>query len=112
MLQKLSIIFLFLLIALPGSARAQSKADEHYEKGEFIKAIPLYKKESRSKNESVKQHAFIQLGNSYKAINNYTLAEEAYRSAAESGAEFQPEAAFNYAQILKINNKYDEAAVQ
>jgi outer membrane protein OmpA-like peptidoglycan-associated protein len=104
-------LFLLLLFSEPCFSQL-SKGDKHYEKAEFIKAIPYYKKESRSKSMDRKQEALIKLGNSYRSINDYVHAEESYQKALEINSNVAPEVFYNYAQVLKVNNKYQEAAEQ
>jgi outer membrane protein OmpA-like peptidoglycan-associated protein len=105
-------VLLFLFVT---SVFSQIKTgDKYFENGEYIKAIPFYKKESRSKKSTRQQEAFIKLGNSYKLINDYVKAENAYAKALDVNASAEPpkELYFNYAQILKANGKYEEAATQ
>src|SRR5262249_33898111 len=56
--------------------------------------------------------ALVKLGNSYRLINDYTNAESAYRKAVEMEQTPAPEVYYNYAQALKVNGKYEEAAEQ
>lgn len=100
------------LFCVTGAQAQMSKGDKHFEHGEYAKAIPFYKKESRSKNTERKQEALIKLGNSYKATNQYSKAESCYRDLMELNPEQPKDVVFNYAQILKTNNKYEEAAEQ
>src|SRR4051812_29909160 len=110
MLKKTKIILTISIIAFATQASSQmGKADKLVEKGEFINAVPIYKKESKSKTIQRKQEALIKLGTCYKALNNYTLAEQSYAAALDMSGDVPPETFSNYAQILKINNKYDEA---
>lgn len=104
------IVFLFSFM-LSGFAQ-MSRGDKFFDNGEYIKAIPFYKKESRSKSVDRQQEALVKLGNSYKLINNYAKAEDAYRKLVALNPEPSKEVVFNYAQILKTNNKYEEAAEQ
>src|SRR4051812_34090898 len=88
-----------------------SKGDRYYEKSEYLRAIPYYKKASRH-NEVSRREALIKLGDSYRKVNDWANAENAYRQALEAGNNPPPEVYYNYAQALKVNNKYEEAAAQ
>src|SRR5262249_21426683 len=112
MLKKQTYIFvLILLFSLPAVSQI-TKGDEYYDKAQYIKAIPYYKKESRNKKSQRKQEALVKLGNSYRFINDYSNAEDAYRQALEGDGAVIPEVFYNYAQVLKTNAKYEEAAEQ
>jgi len=106
-----TLLILLLSIGLPAFTQI-SKGDKYYERSEFIKAIPYYKKESRSKSMLRKKEALIKLANSYRSINEYAAAEDAYRQALEISDSVPSEVYYNYAQVLKINDKYQEAASQ
>ncbi|MDI1354628.1 MAG: OmpA family protein [bacterium] len=119
MLKRYFYLFAFV-VSVAGTTFSQisavfspmERADKLYKNGEYFRAIPIYKKEARSKDPAHKQDSYVKLGNCYKAINNYPSAEDAYKNATESGGEIEPEVYYNYAQILKTNNKYEEAATQ
>src|SRR4051812_31834554 len=105
-------IFIFIfLFAVPGFSQT-SRGDKYYEQSEYFKAIPFYKKDTRSKSSQKKQEALIKLGNSYKYINDYTNSEECFRKALEINSDVAPEVFYNYAQVLKVNTKYELAAEQ
>jgi outer membrane protein OmpA-like peptidoglycan-associated protein len=104
------VVFLFNFI-LSGYSQ-MSKGDKFYDNGEYYKALPFYKKESRSKNTTRQQEALVKLANTYKFLNEYGKAEESYRKLFELNSDQSKEVVFNYAQILKTNNKYEEAAEQ
>src|SRR5688572_14094563 len=112
MLRTNSKVFLLIFILLSATVLPQDKGDKYYDKGEYFKAIPYYKKQSRSSDASKRLHALIRLGNSYKNINEYQLAEDAYRHALDQNGDVPAELYYNYAQILKVNNRYEEAAEQ
>jgi len=104
------LAFIFFAIC-PGFAQ-MARGDKYFDNGEYIKAIPCYKKETRSKNTEKHQEALIKLANLYKLTNQYSKAEESYKKLYELNPEQPKEVVFNYAQILKANNKYEEAAEQ
>lgn len=119
MLKKYFYLFV-LAVSLAGTAYSQisavfsqmERADKLYKNAEYYRAIPIYKREAKSKNPAHKQESYVKLANCYKAINNYAAAEDAYKNASESGGDIEPDVYYNYAQILKTNNNYEEAAKQ
>lgn len=105
-------ILAFIVVALNPSVAQIGKGDKYVEHGEYIKAIPCYKKETRSKNTDKHQEAYIKLANLYKLTNQYAKSEETYRKLMDLNPNQPKEVVFNYAQVLKANNKYEEAAEQ
>ncbi len=103
-------IFYFLFIILfTGNLFSQiNKGNKYYDKYQFIKAISYYKKATKN-NSPVKQQAYIKLGDSYKKINDYQNAELSYKNALAINTAVPAEVHYNYAQVLKTNNKYTEA---
>lgn len=104
----LSFLFICLITTI-GSAQMK-KAEKHFSKYNYAKAIPLFKKVIE-KNTSEKQTALIKLADSYRILNNYTKAETYYAQAIGIG-KVQPEVNYNYGEVLKSNNKYSEALNQ
>ncbi len=92
------------------------KGDDFYNKSQFVKAIPCYKKvvKSSSASKKDKQDAYTKLGNSYRRIGDYAKAVDSYSQAltfkTKNGPT--PEFLYNYAQVLKAETKYPEAAEQ
>jgi len=112
MLKNTTIIFLIIIAFSSGLYSQISKGDKYFEKAEYVKAIPYYKKVSRS-NSDKKQEALIKLGNSYRLMNDYPNAEDSYRKALDLGtANLDAGVYYSYAQVLKANRKYPEAAEQ
>ena len=111
MLNKHTYFIAFTFLFITSSYAQISKGDVFYDKAEYIKAIPYYKNEIKKKKSLRKQEAFVKLGNSYRFINDYSNAENAYKKAIDSG-EVIPQVFYDYAQVLKTNGKYEEAADQ
>jgi outer membrane protein OmpA-like peptidoglycan-associated protein/tetratricopeptide (TPR) repeat protein len=104
---------LFLLLVFAATLSAQTtQADKLFQRGAYYDAIPLYKREAKSKNATKRLKALVKLGDSYKAINNFPEAENAYNSAYEVSGELPSDAYLRYAQVLKVNNHYEEASEQ
>lgn len=114
MQNKKYYFFLVLFISFVGVAYSQiNKGDALYNDAQYFEAIPFYKKEVHSKKSTQKQAALIKLGNSYKFINDYANAEDAYKNAiALDSTAITAETYYNYAQVLKVNGKYPESAMQ
>lgn len=106
---KNTLAYLFLFVALYSTGQI-SKGDKFYDRREYRKAISFYKKASRQSD--AREEALIRLGNTYKTLNDYPNAELAYRQAIEVDNDVPSEVYYNYAQVLKVNNKYEEAAQQ
>lgn len=111
MLNKYVNIFLSLCFSFALGAQIK-QGDVHYNAGEYYRAIPYYKKDTRSKDSAKKCEALLKLANCYKFINDYLKAEATYRKIEELGLEVEPQFHYNYAQILQVNTKYEEAAMQ
>ncbi len=110
-------IYLFLSVVSFTSLFSQlEKGDKFYKNAQYVKAISCFEKvaHSGSASKKEKQEALVKLGNSYKKINDYAKAEQAYSEALTIKSKSGPTAEFlyNYAQVLKANTKYQEAAEQ
>ncbi|MBK8369701.1 MAG: tetratricopeptide repeat protein, partial [Bacteroidetes bacterium] len=100
---------IFCFIALVGVAQMK-KAEKHFSKFNYAKAIPAYEKVSKGKSND-KQVALIKLADCYRILNNYTKAESYYAQALSMG-KVPTEVNYNYGNVLKSNNKYSEALSQ
>lgn len=110
MLRKI-IYLIFFTLLIPPLFSQINKGDKYYDKYQFIKAISYYKKATKS-TANEKQQAYIKLGDSYKKINDYSSSEVAYRNALAINSPVPAEVHYNFAQVLKTNNKYQEAVEQ
>jgi tetratricopeptide (TPR) repeat protein len=100
---------IFCFIALVGVGQMK-KAEKHFSKFNYAKAIPAYEKVSKGKSND-KQVALIKLADCYRILNNYTKAESYYAQALSMG-KVPTEVNYNYGNVLKSNNKYSEALSQ
>ena len=101
-------------VALAGCNSTKSltkKADTTFsQKGEYETAISLYK-QLLEKEDADKAYVNGQIAEAYRQSNRAALAEPFYKTAIDAG--YKPDSIlFNYAQVLKDNGKYDEAATQ
>jgi len=86
------------------------KAEKHFSKFNYAKAIPAYEKVAKGKSAD-KQAAMIKLADCYRILNNYAKAESYYSQAVSLG-KVPAEVNYNYGNVLKSNNKYAEALNQ
>jgi len=107
--RKGTAILFLLLSLLIAPLHAQRKADRYYQNGEYSRAIALYEKRLRHKNDP---QAMARLADCYRMTRNYAKAEQWYAKAVSSSTELEPVTYFNYGMVLKSNNKPDEAKVQ
>jgi len=105
---KQRIVLVLLSLMLGFSASAQSlrlkKANKYFKEYAYDKAVRAY--------ESIDDKTpaiYRNLAKSYVMLNNLDKAEENYSSLMSSGA-YQPEDVYDYASVLMMNKKYDEAA--
>jgi outer membrane protein OmpA-like peptidoglycan-associated protein/Tol biopolymer transport system component len=111
LISLLTCAALGLLLSGCGSAGAiYRKANKSFEKAEFTDAIELYNQAAQKGYP--KARISYQLAEAYRLSNRLALAEEHYKAAIDGNIEEAAEARFYYAQALKINGKYEEAAIE
>ncbi|MEP4531924.1 MAG: OmpA family protein [Cyclobacteriaceae bacterium] len=82
----------------------QKLAEHSFEKGEFDRAIELYKK-GMDENDPVRN---FQIAESYRKSNRLKEAAKYYAAAKENKSS-EPSLPYYYARSLKANEQYDEA---
>ncbi|MCA6435807.1 MAG: OmpA family protein [Bacteroidetes bacterium] len=107
---KTYYIIFFLLSSCLVSFGQLKKGDNYVSKNMYVEAIKCYKKAVNTKNSNLKQEALLKLANAYKTINEYQKAESSFQQALAIGTVSNVEEYYNYAQVLKVNNKYEEAS--
>lgn len=112
-------ILLFFLIMMSGIVMAQrsptKSADDAFSKQQYSEAIDKYKKAYTKvkKNKEEKNRITAQLAVCYRMTGNYKRAEVSYKRLIANGWDKkQPEILLYYAEMLKINKKYDAAIEQ
>ncbi len=112
-------ILLFFLIMMSGIVMAQrsptKSADDAFSKQQYSEAIDKYKKAYTKvkKNKEEKNRITAQLAVCYRMTGNYKRAEISYKRLIANGWDKkQPEILLYYAEMLKINKKYDKAIEQ
>ncbi len=118
-MRNLFITFIFLLITNSLLSQEEEfyskltkKADIAFSMHEYYKALNIYKdiiKESQNKFE--KNYIQFRIAECYRYLNDPVKAEAAYLKAIQRGYH-DPIAILYYADMLKVNEKYAEAAEQ
>ena len=86
-----------------------SKVDKQLARGEYETAIPLLKADiATGKNAAI---ANFRIGEAYRLSNRVELAEPFYKEAMAGNVK-NADIGFRYAEALRANGKYDEAATQ
>ena len=105
-------IFIALIVMSSLSATAQNKAtesaDKHFAKYEFVEAIEDYNK--LVENGKADTYVYAQLGEANYNIFNTVESERWYAKALETSED--AEMVYKYSQMLKANEKYQEANAQ
>lgn len=90
-------------------------ADEAFDALQYSLAIDKYKKAYTKvkKNKEEKNRISSQMAECYRLTSNYKRAEMTYKQLIKRGWEKRnPEIVLRYAEMLKINGKYDESVAQ
>jgi len=116
-LQKVIILFLMALMPLLvlGQKNPAKGADEAFGKQRYSEAIDKYKKAYTKvkKNKEEKNRITAQLAVCYRLTGNYKRAEASYKRLVANGWDKRnPEVLLRFAEMLKINEKFDEAVEQ
>src|SRR5690606_4892523 len=104
-------IYLILFLTIAGGTfataqnRATKKADQHFDRLEYVKAAEEYEK--LVEKDKADAYVYRQLANSYYYINNTAQAEPYYREIAADTQD--PEVLYSFAQTLKSNGKAEES---
>ncbi len=104
-------VFLFIIIILSGCGSGRYGRDAVFsqEIGEYYKAIERYKKARKKEKNRVKRVEYsYNLAECYRAIGLYDYAAQNYKFAIRMGYP-ENEALLNYADMLRITQKYEEA---
>jgi len=117
--RKLLVILSFIMLLIPSLVFAQrnpaKSADEAFEALQYTVAIDKYKKaySKVKKNKEEKNRITSQLAECYRLTSNYKRAEISYKQLIRRDWDKRnPEVLLKYAEMLKINAKYDEAIAQ
>ena len=95
----------------PKRPKIARQGDDYYQGKEYTKAIDLYRKAySKVKSRPEKAEISYRLGECYRYTTQYKAAEAQYRRAIKAGYN-QPEAYLGVAEMLKYQEKYEDALV-
>ncbi len=95
-----------------GQRNPAKGADDAFERKQFSIALERYKKAygKVKKNPVEKDRINYRMADCYRFTGNYKRAEAAYRKVIKAGfQERNPEVLLVYADLLKMNQKYDDA---
>ena len=109
------ITILFSIQPILAQRKACKSADIAYERKQYNTAIErykkAYKKSSKKKNEDVRNYITYQLAECYRITEATKLAESHYKRLLKTEyPKKYPTIYFYYAEALKRNKKYEEAA--
>jgi outer membrane protein OmpA-like peptidoglycan-associated protein/tetratricopeptide (TPR) repeat protein len=110
-MKRKGIILLILVFQLiPAFVFAQLKyANILFEEKNYVEAIPLYERTLEKKGETIE--VIERLAFCYKVINDYAMAEK-YFAKAVTYHETDPSSHLYYGQLLKNDNKINQARQQ
>src|SRR6188768_1524600 len=104
-MKQVRFVIIFILGVLTIACSTEKKATKAFQRGEYQNTINLYKKSNS--RDAGKKNYFI--AESYRLSNRLKEAEPFYEKAGGHGID-KDSVQFYYAQSLKANSKYDEAA--
>lgn len=108
-MKKIKSLGLIVLIVISSTSFAQLKrANKYYDNYEYIKAIQLYKRAVKKKDN---KEALEKIANSYRLTKDYKSAEGYYAQLVKL-SNVAPINNFYYGMVLKNNGKIDEAKEQ
>jgi tetratricopeptide (TPR) repeat protein len=105
MLRYCTIFFIFLTIGFDVSAQIK-RANFYYTNGQYVKAIPLYKKSIKGKNS---EEAIEKLAHSYRLTQKYREAAH-YYSLYITKYGLKSSVTLYYVQMLMNSGNYKDAA--
>lgn len=118
-IKKSLVIISLLMFLIPTLVFAQrnpaKSADEAFDALQYTVAIDKYKKAYTKvkKNKEEKNRITSQLAECYRLTSNYKRAEISYKQLVRRDWDKRnPEILLKYAEMLKINGKYEESVVQ
>ena len=110
-----SVILVLTIFSIPAHSQKKqkdAKAQAAYDAGEYFEAIDLYKNAYNKVNDNEKKTLILfRIGECYRILGDPRSAEQWYRKAIRE--DFQDPIIFlRYAQMMLIDEKYDEAQEQ
>ncbi len=115
-LRKLLIISFGILLTINvfGQRNATEKADRDFEDQKYSVAVEEYKKAySKVKDRDQKNIIRFKMAECYRLMNNTKRAEATYKGLIRTKYyKEKPDILLRYAEMLKENEKYDDAIIQ
>ncbi|HKL67992.1 MAG TPA: CDC27 family protein, partial [Bacteroidales bacterium] len=108
---RITIVLLLILIPLGAfsQSRKAQKAFDAWEAGEYYEAIDYFKDAySKTRDRDEKSEYVFMVAQCYRLTNNPRSAASWYRKIAGKD-NARPEAAYWYAQVQKMNGRYEDA---
>lgn len=105
--KKIYYLMLCYFVAFAAFSQ-QKKGDRLFAKAQYFKAIPKYKKASKTSDEIKKQQCLVKLGDCYRILKDYKNAELCYQEALSLG-KVPAEVRYDYGSVLKTNHNYTAA---
>ncbi len=117
MLNKRYILFIIgilLSIGLSAQRNLTEAADRDFDDQKYSIAVDKYKKAySKAKDRNLKNQIRFQMAECYRLMNNSKRAEPTYKSLVRTKYyKDEPLVLLHYGNMLKMNQKYDEAIPQ
>ena len=106
-MKKYIYILLFISISANCQEKAFLKADQKFQKEQYIEAIKIYEQLAKKGVASIE--IYQRLGDSYYFNANYEKAFVWYQKLYELNANCSSEYLYRYAQCLKSTGNYDQA---
>ena len=106
-MKKYIYILLFISISANCQEKALLKADQKFQKEQYIEAIKIYEQLAKKGVASIE--IYQRLGDSYYFNANYEKAFVWYQKLYELNANCSSEYLYRYAQCLKSTGNYDQA---
>lgn len=109
MKKRYYILVLFTTLSFGSFAQNSDtkKADKHFKRLEYVKAVKEYKEIVEDGDAT--PYVYHRLADSYFNLYDTDEAERYYGMYVDTAEEVEGEALYRYAQILKSNKKYDKS---
>lgn len=110
-MKNLKLIITLVILSsfsMTAQTKATKKADKHFDKFQFVKAIESYTK--LAENGKADEYVYSRLAEANYNIFNTVEAEKWYAKALETAQA--PEMIFKYSEMLKANGKYEASNTQ
>jgi len=110
----LFVLALLLSVSLSAQHKLTESADRDFSEFKYSTAVDKYKKAySKAKNKDEKNRIRFQMAECYRMMNDTKRAEPTYKSLVRNGFyKKETIVLLHYANMLKINQNYDEAIIQ